>query len=189
MPTIPFQFRSWLFYLFLVLASCKGCDETAEPENKKPEPTTDGRNTFYCEINGVPYYQKFLGGQPSYPTITGSFSNSSGIEGMNFTITYPHGNSPKILGFSGFNIFRKRRIVFPTDSSYFLQFTKAGGCDYFDNYKYNSLSDYLDFSRYDQSDGIFSGTFSIKIWLPDSVSNGFDTVKITNGIFDLKLGY
>jgi len=176
-----------LIFLFLLLAGCKGCDDSPTPQEKKPVPISDGTNTFYCEINGKPYYQKFLGGQPSVPRITGTYTNTEEVEGMDFKITYPAGNHTEYISFLGDNIRVPQRLSLQNNPKAYLYYFKKNHCNYTDAYKFKSSSGFINFSRYDHANGIYSGTFELKIWLPDSVSNGCDTVRITNGIFDLKL--
>jgi len=178
-----------LIFLFLLLAGCKGCDDSPtppQPEKKKPAPISDGTNTFYCEINGKPYYQTFVGGQPSVPRITVGASNTEEVEGLIFNITYPAGDNSEYIKFSGYNIRTPKRILFQNDTNCHMNYFRKNSCDYSDSFMYNSSSGFINFSRYDHANGIYSGTFELKIWLPDSVSNGCDTVRITNGIFDLK---
>jgi hypothetical protein len=186
-------FDSIRFFLILLLiftfclwgCSCK--KENNEPEQKKPEPTTDGRNTFYCEINGVPYYQKFVSGLSDFPRITGSFSNSPSLEGMDFTITYPKGNKSELFAFSAINLKGKLNLSFPSDSNYFCFYQFIGGCDYYSSIKLRNQSGIIRFSRLDHNAGIFSGSFSLKMWSENLSGSFCDTLKISNGIFDLKL--
>jgi hypothetical protein len=173
----------------LVLWGCSCKKENNEPEQKKPEPTTDGRNTFYCEINGVPYYQRFVGGLSDFPRITGSYSLLDSGHALNFDLKYQNKEYDFFLAFT---ILEKdiskivQFVPFRTSSVYYAN--KKNSCNYFSSIvNYGSYSGFLKFSRFDPQNNIFSGTFQFKNWLPDSVKGGCDTVKVTNGIFDLRL--
>lgn len=171
-----------------LLAGCKGCDDNPNPSGTKPQPTTDGRNTFYCEINGKPYYQKFVGGQMSYPTVIGSYDMNPEYGGVFFRSIYSTKNDKKEVIFSCYKIFSTGSFnVDTTLGSIELMLSDYISCDYSHSYRYNSMNGKMIFSRFDPINGIFSGTFNFKNWLPDYVSGGCDTVRITNGIFDLKL--
>jgi len=92
------------------------------------------------------------------------------------------------LNFSLLRIFESRSYTIDTtkgDAGIFL-FTE-NDCRYFYAVRYNSINGIMNLTKCDYKNGIISGTFNYKTWLPDSVSNGCDTVRITNGIFDLKL--
>jgi hypothetical protein len=135
----------------------------------------------------VPYYQKFVSGFSAYPRITGSFSNSPSLEGLDFSITYPNGNNSEYISFSGSNIFMVGKFNISVQDQKFLIYFKKNGCDFQNSNLFNSMSGTIEFTRYDINQRIFSGNFNFKNWLPDSLKGNCDTVKITNGIFDLKL--
>jgi len=173
------------FFLMLLtcLFGCKGCDEGVGP-NTKPEPTTDGRNTFYCEINGKPFYQKFRGGQPYFPKLIGSADSSTNLVAIDFRAEY---DEDVLLFRTNGVVVRGEYRIDSAKGSVWARYYKSGGCDYFNAHWYNSMTGKVIFTRFDFRKRIFSGTFNFKNWLPDSLSNGCDTVRVTNGIFDLTL--
>jgi hypothetical protein len=175
--------------IFLLFCGCDCIRRKEEPKPTKPELTTDGRNTFYCEINGVPYHQKFLGGQPLFPKIIGGYSLIGDIHYLDIRIHY----SNRILN-ENISIFITEKdisskIYFMNKfNSYAVFRSKNSGCYYSESVdKYNSFDGNIKFERFDPINYIFSGTFEFKNWLPDSIKGHCDTIKVTNGIFDLKL--
>ena len=174
----------YALFLLLALFGCKDCSNDPSPSGTRPQPTTDGRNTFYCEINGKPYYQKFSGGQPSFPVIIGGADSSSQLVSVDFRAEY----SKDFLLFRTFGITKAGIYKIDTASGCAMaRFYRDDGCDFFNSRRYNSMSGSITFTRFDFRKGIFSGTFEFKNWLPDSIAYGCDTVRITNGIFDLSL--
>jgi hypothetical protein len=173
----------------LVLWGCSCKKENNEPEQKKPDPTTDGRNTFYCEINGVPYYQKFVGGQPDFPRITGSYSKLDTLHALDLRFSFINKDIDQNISIFVTEPDVSKSILFKSKfrSHAFFRDSKKG-CNFSSSIiDFGTFSGSLNFTRFDPNSSIFSGTFEFKNWLPDSVKGGCDTVKVTNGIFDLKL--
>ena len=175
--------------IFILFCGCDCIRKKEEPTPTKPELTTDGRNTFYCEINCVPYHQKFVGGQPSFPKIRGGYSFIDTEHHLALDIDYNTKEYDFFISFRTITPNTNEVIkLSPHDKSYAYYANKKSRCNYFQSIvKHKTYYGEIKFTRYDPINYIFSGTFEFKNWLPDSIKGTCDTVKVTNGIFDLKL--
>ena len=61
------------------------------------------------------------------------------------------------------------------------------GCNYLQSIDFNMFSGKIFFSRFDPRNNIYSGEFEFKNWLPQSSKEKCDTIKVSNGLFDIKL--
>jgi hypothetical protein len=130
-----------------------------------------------------------LGGQPWFPSIRGAYSLIDKEHHLFLDIDYNRKdydffisiiiitpNTDEIINLS------------PTNKSLAYFGNNKSKCDYFQSIvKHKTYDGEIKFTRYDPINYIFSGTFEFKNWLPDSIKGHCDTIKVTNGIFDLKL--
>ena len=154
-------------------------------EDQLPPATQTGANTFGCLINGEIYTpQGFEQNHPNFDMVVDP--------------TFENGN----FGFSTFNKNKKLRLNLGTNSIkntgiLYIQDTSKplhigvyndnsncyfspGTINYYDYYSVGNLT----ITRYDLTNGIFSGTFEFILYDP---ATSCDTIKVTQGRFDKKL--
>jgi hypothetical protein len=172
--------RTYLnFLLLLFLASCEGC-KTDEPKpktelEKLPPATQVGKNTFGCLVNGkawVPATSIDAGAtyQLGILSVSGAVYGPSQYLSMAVlekyyggfltTTTYPLNKFPDSFADAAFQI------------------SGNSGCQYEPQ---NCLSGQMTLTKIDKIKYIISGVFEFT-----TVTDGCDTLKITNGRFDLE---
>ncbi len=173
----------FIFACMNILAACKKDKNTADPVDQLPPVTQSGANTFGCLVNGVVFINKGNDGNNSNyrlfvdPTFqNGSFQiriyslQNSKYERMNI-------NSNDIHSIGIFNVMGNNGPLFIDYSS------ENGNCNF--NQSANCyLKGSLNITRYDISNGIFSGTFQFEM---KDLNFNCDTIRITEGRFDKKV--
>jgi hypothetical protein len=174
----------------LLGASCRKTkpDDIPKTELEKLPPITQtGANTFGCLVDGVAWLPNGSKPQTGGPNIQVYVDPT--FQGGRFSVSgnkYKEPNqfisigSAKCTSLGLFNL----------DSSYNgLQFYRNVNGSSYVNYSSSDSGIYkkgfISITRYDLSTGIFSGTFEGKLFKPNG-SYG-DTIRITNGRFDVKL--
>ena len=179
-----------LIMLCFCFASCKKTNAPDTPKTeleKLPPITQTGANTFGCLVNGVAWLPN--GSKPQTggsniqiyvdPTFQGGVFS---VGGNKYKIPDSH-ISISSGGCTNIGVYNLSSNL--NAASYYQ--TKLGsfacelsttdiGC-----YKYG----YFEITKYDLATGIFSGTFVFKLYNPQSLCG--DTIRITNGRFDVKL--
>ena len=197
---IKFMFKH-IFYavLFLLSATTTQCSKTSttpDDSNTLPPETQTGAGTFACKINGVVWKYK----NPNYeflstkPVTRWEFdkSNMGGYLTIN-GLRYPDGiNSSDLLFLQADSLLiSKEKVV---NNYYGYNFgivykdylAPVNKCDEFKTTSLDTTKNYfssgkLTISKLDQTVRIIAGTFNATI-----KQAGCDTLKITEGRFDLK---
>ena len=198
---VKFMFKH-IFYAVLLFVSTMTtqCSKTttAVPDdpNALPPETQTGANTYACKINGVVWKYK----DPDYQS-TGSSPKTrwrfdSSTNGGGFFIAgfrYLDGtNNDDLLTLGIDSILTKKEFVLnPTIKNFNLIYTNSKSlkkdCNQFGTLPfYDTTSNYyssgnLFITKLDQNSKIISGTFNCTIY-----QTGCDTLKITEGRFDIK---
>ena len=171
----------------LLAASCKKSKPgTALTELEKLPPITQtGANTFGCLVDGVawlPNGSKPQTGGPNIqvyvdPTFQGGAFYVTGHQYNNFQSQITFGSG----GCTSGGLFD---IALPLQAVSYTRFLNTiNTCEFSSSNSGSYRQGFFNISRYDLTNGIFSGTFEFTI---KSQSCG-DTVRITNGRFDVKL--
>ena len=175
--------RIYLFFLCISFNSCKK-DKTEPTEiSKLPAATQTGANTFGCLVNGTVFKNVGFDGSNSNfrllvdPTFqNGSFQirvysfENSKYQRINI-------NSNDISNIGVFN-------VIGNNGPLFIDYNNENGTCNFNQSANCYLKGNLNITKYDISNGIFSGTFQFNIKDPNF---NCDTIRITEGRFDKKL--
>ena len=166
--------------LILLSSSCKKhAVKPVDELSKLPAATQTGANTFGCLINGkafVPQNRSILQG----PSIQCNYIYTAG--GYHFTAAADNKNQGIIVGTDSLAIAEGQTLTFKTftpgnaDASYTLYYI-IGENQYVTN---NTVSGRLTITKLDPVKQIVSGTFYF-----DAVNGNGETVKITNGRFDM----
>ena len=173
------------------MAACKKQNNTSTPQTeleKLPPITQTGANTFGCLVNGVAWLPN--GSSPQYgrrnirldvdPNLsTGLFqviANQYNEGAGNFITVGTYGcRNSGVFRFGQDSIFAQYSKAIAGSNWCQIASTTAG------SYK----TGYLNITYYNQSNGIYSGIFEFTLYDSNNTCN--DTLKITNGRFDVKL--
>lgn len=171
----------------LLAASCKKnkVPDTRTELEKLPPITQTGANTFGCLVDGkawLPNGSKPQTGGPNIqvyvdPTFQGGAFYITGHQYNNFQSQVTFGSG----GCTGGGLFD---IALPLQAVSYTRFLNTvNTCEFSSSNSGSFRRGFFNISRYDLTNGIFSGTFELTI---KSQSCG-DTIRITNGRFDVKL--
>ncbi len=193
---VKYLFYAVLFILSTTTTQCTKTSTTPDDSNTLPPETQTGTGTFACKINGVVWRYK----DPNYeflstkPVTHWDFDNNSygGILYLN-GLRYLDGineNDFLNIGLDSLN-FKKEAIVFPKTGdfsvSYIIYKPALQNCSqYSSNPNYDTSNNFsssgkLNVTRFDKVAKIISGNFYCTI-----KQSGCDTLKITDGRFDIK---
>lgn len=165
-------------FIFLLLAtfltSCDGCDNDPPPKTeieKLPPATQEGKNTFGCLVNGKAWVTKTsIDANAVYQLgallVTGQIQETTGLQNIQLNILE--------------NVIANQQYDLTDDPKYHGKFAWSrdeGICFYEGE---NTLSGQLTLTKFDQSNRIASGVFEFI-----TVVSGCDTIRITDGRFDL----
>jgi hypothetical protein len=167
--------------LILFLIKCSGCDVLPTPKEELPPITQEGKNTFGCLVNGKVWLPKG--------------NNGTANLDLSYDLSFM-GGAFNISAYSIENGFRKY-ITISSDSisksgtyqvspiGRFLTFyseldSKGAGCDLSD-FSIVKRKGQVVITKLDVGKQIASGTFEFTLYKP-----GCDTVKVTQGRFDIK---
>jgi len=155
----------------LLLSSCS-CEEDIKPLTeleKLPAPTQIGKNTFGCLINGQAWRVT--------STVNASSFYQQGVLAISGKIITPLQSMGIVLTENSTII--TTGIYDLTEIPYHqAQIRYSDECDYFEE---NTISGTLTITKFDKVNYIISGTFEFTTAL-----NGCDTLRITDGRFDIK---
>lgn len=161
----------------LLLYSCK-----QDPEPQLPPETQTGANTFGCIVNGklwLPFQEDGSPAINAYLGSSGTFALAAFLE-VGKTNTGGKISNSIALGLKGLN---KIGIYYLDERNTYIDYAnKQIKCYYL---CYNKPSFYytgkIEITRFDLGNNIVSGKFEATLKVPDC-----DTIKITNGRFDVK---
>ena len=171
----------------LLAASCKKSkpDGTRTELEKLPPITQTGANTFGCLVDGkawLPNGSKPQTGGPNIqvyidPTFQGGAFYVTGHQYNNFQSQITFGSG----GCTSGGLFD---ISLPLQAVSLTRFLNTvNTCEFSSSNSGSYRRGFFNISRYDLNNGVFSGTFEFTI---KSQACG-DTIRITNGRFDIKL--
>lgn len=172
-----------LFLLTIILLCSIACRKHKLDTNGLPPVTQEGKNTLGFLLNGKTWTPKGFNGNPNMSIYydpayrNGTLNiycyylpNSGSNERQSFTIA---GDSIQSIGRLSFGL-HDFAVVF-RDNFHFK-------CDYNSNDSTVIASGYCNITKLDKVKGIFSGIFSFTLIKP-----GCDTIRITEGRFDMSL--
>ena len=176
-----------LLATILLAASCKKdkIKDTRSELEKLPPITQTGANTFGCLVDGVawlPNGSKPQTGGPNIqlyvdPTFQGGAFYVTGHQYNNFQSKISFGSG----GCTSGGIYNINLPLQAIDYNRFLN--NVNTCEFSSSDAGSFRKGSFNISRYDLANGIFSGTFEFTL---KSQACG-DTIRITNGRFDVKL--
>jgi hypothetical protein len=164
-----------LLFLAILCASCKKASEV-QPESIVPLATQTGSGLVYFKMDGKDF--------------PGTYTANAAQEEF-------LGHTRMWIGMKSNQRAHTKSIVLDCDSLTGIGVYQIGvkrgdfgvsvvdksrPCDYFDLQKIKNCSGWVRVTRADTKRRICSGTFELKTW---PVSGSCDTIKITNGVFDL----
>ena len=178
-----------IFANTLLAGSCKKTkpDTPLTELEKLPAATQTGANTFGCLVDGVAWLPN--GSKPQTGGANIQLYVDPTFQGGRFSITGHKYNEPnQYISIGSFKCTTSG--FFDFDSSYNgIQFYRNRPGSNFVNYSTNDIGIFkkglINITKYDLISGIFSGTFEGKLFIANG-SYG-DTIKITDGRFDVKL--
>ena len=178
-----------LLATILLAASCKKdkIQDTRSELEKLPPITQTGANTFGCLVDGVAWIPNGSKPQTGGPNIQVYVDPT--FQGGRFAITGHKYNEPnQYISIGSFKCTSSGFYDF--DSTYNgIQFYRNRTGSNFVNYSTNDIGifkkGFINITKYDLISGIFSGTFEGKLFIANGSYN--DTIKVTDGRFDVKL--
>jgi hypothetical protein len=177
----------------VIVLTVAGCKKTETPKptltelEKLPPITQTGANTFGCLINGVAWLPN--GTKPSNGGPNISVDIDPNYLGGFFSVNVHKYN--EIAGnyiYTGLIGCRDTGMYIIGSNSMVIQYAKRINNDICEisTSEINTLkSGFLRVTKYDRNSNIYSGIFEFKLYNP--TSNCGDTIRITNGRFDVKL--
>ncbi|MEJ7627150.1 MAG: hypothetical protein WKF35_09825 [Ferruginibacter sp.] len=179
----------WLLLLALcsLLASCKKENTPQDELSKLPPITQTGANTFGCLVNGIAWLPN--GSKPQYGGPNPNVYVDPTFQGGAFYVTGHQYKIPgSIISIGSGNcistgIYNLSNNV--NAASYSKSILGSLPCELSSADVGTFKNGFLNVTRYDLSSGIFSGTFEFKLFNSQSLCG--DTIRITNGRFDVKL--
>ena len=184
--------KTLLLYAAILLcfcfAQCKKTKDIPKTELEKLPPITQtGANTFGCLVDGVAWLPNGTKPQNGGPNIQVYVDPT--FQGGAFYITGHKYQTPSELisigsgNCTNFGLFNLINNV--NAASYSKTILGSTACflssDDFGTFKYG----FLNITRYDLASNVFSGTFEFKLYNSQSLCG--DTIRVTNGRFDVKL--
>ena len=171
----------------LLAASCKKTETQLTELQKLPPATQTGANTFGCLVNGVAWLPN--GSKPQTGGSNIQVYVDPTFQGGRFAITGHQYNIPgSDISIGSANctssgIFNLNNNL--NGTSYYKTILGSLPCQLSSSDAGTFKEGYLNISKYDLTTGIFSGTFEFKLYNSQSLCG--DTIRITNGRFDVKL--
>ena len=173
----------------LVATSCKkdkAQDNRTELE-KLPAITQTGANTFGCLVDGKAWLPNGSKPQTGGPNIQVYVDPT--FQGGAFYVTGHQYNIPGSTISIGSGNCTNAGMYYLSNNvnaaSYLKSILGSLPCELMSDDTLTYKTGFLNVSKYDLSTGIFSGTFEFKLFNSQSLCG--DTVRVTNGRFDLKL--
>jgi hypothetical protein len=169
----------------VVLTFCRKKEELTPKPDELPPITTSGKNTFGCLVNGCVWLPQVHINFGGLRRLTASM-NAGGVS-IQATKRIVDENIYQGIGIAVHNNWLDSMALdYPNDSSIFeREGASAGfynfptGCELTTD---TINKGYIKFLRIDHTERIVSGIFEFTVAQP-----GYDTIRITNGRFDIKL--
>jgi hypothetical protein len=169
-----------------IIISCSSCKKNIDPQVDNPyglpNATQEGKNTLGFLLNGQPWTPKGQLGTSANLTFYYDATFSAGVFNIGaYRILDNQGSMEKINIFAD-TIQNAQRISFPT-KKLGLIFRNATNtnCDFLTAESTTKVTGFIDIKKLDKVAHIFSGEFEFTL-----TKTNCDTVKITQGRFDLK---
>ena len=179
-----------IIILCFCFAQCKKTNTPDTPKTeleKLPPITQTGANTFGCLVDGVAWLPNGSKPQTGGPNIQ-VYVDPTFQEGAFYITGYQYNGQYQFVSIGSYKCTNSG--FFSSDSSsnnFGCKRTIYGGMSIEIRTPENGFYRKGNFiiSRYDLINGIFSGTFDVKLYKNDGTFG--DTIRITNGRFDVKL--
>jgi len=169
-----------LISIGLLSSQCK--PKEPNPNDQLPPITQTGANTFGCKVNGKVWIPA---GKPSTFQSNLFVLYDEGYGGNLDIRTYRgDGNNGDYLSLNGFDIYGESTFMINNTNPELLR-QKISFINSICSYNYDETfyrNGYITISKLDRQKGIISGTFECTM-----KKEGCDTLKITEGRFDLKM--
>ena len=192
MKNLLFQNRGFikmniaLVLLFAIFVGCKKQKIFTELE-KLPPITQTGANTFGCLVNGIAWLPN--GRKPQYGGPNPRTYVDPTFQGGRFSITASKYKIPvSTISVGSANCTSAGVFYFTNDfngGGYSQSVLGSLACELSTSDLGTYKTGFLNLTKYDLTTGIFSGTFEFTLYSPQSLCG--DTIKITDGRFDIKL--
>jgi len=157
--------------LITFLTACEGCKDDPAPKTeleKLPPATQEGKNTFGCLVNGKAWVTE--------TSIDASAVYQLGI--LQIYATLNDKTSDDSMSFFAFGDLSVEVLDLAQNPNAGVGFTyKQENCTYLEN---DTIKGILSITKLDETHLIISGTFEFT-----TVASGCDTLKVTDGRFDL----
>jgi hypothetical protein len=177
------------FAIVLCSSQCKKTKPTTPLTEleKLPSITQTGANTFGCLVDGIAWLPN--GTKPQNGGSNIQLYVDPTFQGGAFYVTGHQYNAPtSFVSIGSGNCTNSGIYEFTNNvnsSSYKKSIPGSLACELFSSGIGTYKSGFLNISKYDLTSGIFSGTFEFKLFNSQSLCG--DTIRITNGRFDVKL--
>jgi hypothetical protein len=164
-----------LLFLAILCASCKKASEV-QPESIVPQATQTGSGLVYFKMDGKDFPGTYtaIAAQEEFLGHTRMWISMKSLQRAHTKSVVLDCDS--LTGIGTYKVGVKRGQFFP------VVVDKSKSCMYFDDYSKGFSSGWVKVTRADPKRRICSGTFELKVW---NENLGCDTIKITNGVFDL----
>ena len=175
-----------LLLITFTIAGCSSCkknvDTAADNPYGLPNATQEGKNTLGFLLNGQPWIPKGQVGTSANLTFYYDATFSAGVFNIGaYRISGTSGQIEKINIF-GDTIQVSQKISFPTKKlGLIFRNGQNPNCDMLTAEATTVANGFINIKKLDKQQGIFSGEFDFTLIKPNC-----DTVKITQGRFDLK---
>jgi len=177
----------YLLAIITMVNSCSSCKKDTVDSNGLPAATQTGANTFGFMLNGQPWKpQGMIGISPNY-TINVDEGYFNGI--FNITAYKILNNNSNTEQSIGLGLSDSLRFLKNTPANFNLynhslfdiSFINNNGCIYTQSDSTITRSGLLTITKFDNLNRIIAGTFNAVL-----IKRGCDTIKITDGRFDMK---
>ncbi len=168
--------KTFYLYSILLLLGCSACKtDSLSPKEGLPDDTQQGLNTFGCLVNGEVWLPKapFLKNKLVYEYSNGLFSISADKIDKNFHQAIGIRIEENLNSPIAYNL-----ESYPEHKATFFDLERDPPCFY--DRKAVKKGE-LKITKLDTANHIIAGTFAFTVW-----TEGCDTIKVTDGRFDLK---
>lgn len=172
------------FLLTILFIGCKN-DDDLTPIEQLPPPTTEGKNTIGCLVNGQPFTDKGIMNN-FYQLVDGEYFLAINWDSPSqadypvgqiglFRINVEEGKTYQL------NFSRRADDILTKGTAYYANINENS--EFYGEYETNEMyTGEVHFTRFDEQNGIMSGTFQFQA---QEITSG-DVITITDGRFDLR---
>ena len=165
----------------IALQVCSGCKKLTD-SNGLPLATQEGRNTLGFLLNGQPWTPAGYDGGVSNLSLYYDESYRGGVFNIStYNLLHNATNDIQQLTFASDSIQKPQTITFGVKNFTVIFFNDKNLCDYSSTDTNTKMSGSCTITKLDKPNRIFAGTFDFVL-----IKAGCDTIKITEGRFDMK---